>query len=156
MIATLPKLPPRRGEVRNDYGKDPKLEGAVEWWNKLADRYGLARVIKLTGTRARHVRARMEEEEFDLDLIALHVHKSSFLRGSNARGWKLEFDWLFGSAQNYLKILEGKYDDRAGQTHATPGGREIFTNDTIARVAAIARNSTEGNARRDLSGNSGG
>ncbi len=36
------------------------------------------------------------------------MKNSTFLRGSNDRGWTASFDW-----NNFFKILEGRYDNAA-------------------------------------------
>ena len=38
------------------------------------------------------------------------VKRSSYLRGDTNRQIKMSFDWLF-TEDNYVKVLEGKYDD---------------------------------------------
>jgi len=37
---------------------------------------------------------------------------SAFCRGKNDRGWKIDFSWFVENGNNYLKVLEGKYDDK--------------------------------------------
>lgn len=38
------------------------------------------------------------------------------MQGDNQRGWRVDFDFVFCSAINYLKIMEGKYDDKKEET----------------------------------------
>lgn len=84
----------------------------METWNAFASEHGLATVIKLGPKRQRCINARFKEKEFNLQLILAKIAFSSFLKGGNGRGWKADFDFVFGSPNNYLKILEGKYDDK--------------------------------------------
>jgi len=42
------------------------------------------------------------------------IHISDGLRGGYKTGWKVDFDFVFCSKHNYLKILEGKYDGKLG------------------------------------------
>lgn len=41
---------------------------------------------------------------------------SDFLKGSNNRNWKANFDWLLCD-RNFARVLEGNYDNK---TSATP------------------------------------
>ena len=81
-------------------------------WNSFAEMLNLNQVIKLTEKRILWVRQRLKEKEFDLDLIFENIRQSKFLLGDNDRGWKVDFDFIFGNKNNYIKILEGKYDDK--------------------------------------------
>ncbi len=40
------------------------------------------------------------------------VSASTFCTGHNDRGWKADIDWLLNKVQNYIKVLEGKYDNK--------------------------------------------
>lgn len=39
------------------------------------------------------------------------MNRSSFLQGNNRTGWKASFDWLFENSSNWVKVMEGNYDD---------------------------------------------
>lgn len=91
---------------------DPALSVSeiVEGWNDLASRCGLATVAKLTDQRRR--KARAQAKRFPLDdwlSVFRKVEQSPFLRGTNDRGWRCDFDFIL-SEGNFTKILEGKYD----------------------------------------------
>jgi hypothetical protein len=58
---------------------------------------------------------------------------SRFLNGDNDRGWKIDLEF-FLKPDTAAKILEGKYDNRAG---TQPNGRPT-TNQSIANLAAAA------------------
>lgn len=82
----------------------------VEGWNDLAARCGLATVAKLTDERKR--KARAQGKRFSIDdwlSVFRKVEQSPFLRGTNDRGWRCDFDFIL-SEGNFTKILEGKYD----------------------------------------------
>ncbi|PNX47952.1 MAG: hypothetical protein BV456_10345 [Thermoplasmata archaeon M8B2D] len=73
----------------------------------------LSQIKKLSDSRKKHINARFKE--FDLDTIISvieKVGKSNFLNGDNKRKWKADFDWIFNPT-NFVKILEGKYDNKA-------------------------------------------
>ena len=39
------------------------------------------------------------------------VIASNFLRGENNHGWTATFDWLFDNSKNWVKVVEGNYDN---------------------------------------------
>ena len=43
------------------------------------------------------------------------VEASSFCKGENKNKWKVTFDWLIDNDKNYLKVLEGNYDNQSGK-----------------------------------------
>ena len=54
-------------------------------------------------------------KEYGIDGIFAAIEKiknSSFLHGENERGWAITLDW-FILPNNFPKVLEGNYDDRA-------------------------------------------
>ncbi|UCF38978.1 MAG: hypothetical protein JSU96_09130 [Acidobacteriota bacterium] len=54
---------------------------------------------------------------------------SDFLTGGGSRGWKASFDWFVANDENYLKVLEGRYDDSrfGGQTETTRANMEAVS-----------------------------
>ena len=61
------------------------------------------------------LRARIREYGTDAVLRAIEkIRCSSFLRGQNAKGWVISFEW-FVRPNNFPKVLEGNYDDTNGQ-----------------------------------------
>lgn len=47
------------------------------------------------------------------------VSESKFLNGDNDRSWKASFDWVFENDKNWVKVMEGNYDNREPSgTHA--------------------------------------
>jgi len=50
---------------------------------------------------------------------------SKFLRGDNRTGWRASFDWIFENPENWVKVLEGNYDNErpsGGKGEERPGG----------------------------------
>lgn len=91
-------------------------------FNEIVDLYHgicamLPRVRKLTKTRKTHIAARWKEMP---DIEAFRrlfemVIKSDFLTNrlfNNRNDWKADFDWLMQNDQNYIKVFEGKYDNK--------------------------------------------
>lgn len=86
----------------------------VNTWNSFAQDNSLQRVMKLTEKRIKKIQARFKDTEtFDKVFIAMlqKIKQSSFLLGINST-WKVDFDFLIDSEQNYVKVIEGKYDDK--------------------------------------------
>lgn len=72
-------------------------------------------VKKLTEARKAKIKARLKEFGTQdlwmptVEAIFDKVMASSFLRGET--GWKATFDWVFENQKNWIKVLEGNYDD---------------------------------------------
>ena len=97
-------------EVKNIRSKEEEyVIPILEKWNRIAEKYKLSTVIKISKKREIAITARLRESEFNLDSIENEIILSDFLRGKNNTGWKVDFDFVSCSANNYLKILEGKY-----------------------------------------------
>lgn len=68
----------------------------------------------LSDKRKKKLRARWQEEAWRdgwrgvIDKLAA----SDFCNGKNDRGWVASFDWLIENDNNYVKVLEGRYDNR--------------------------------------------
>lgn len=77
----------------------------------------LSRIMKITDSRKRHIKARWKEVSGNIDAFKRlfeMTEESKFLTGNNEKGWKADFDWLIKNNDNYTKVLEGKYsNDRA-------------------------------------------
>jgi len=115
-------------EITSPYGEEvvalspaPRfdLNEASDAWNALADRKGLARIQRMSEPRRRALKARLAEcgglEGWHAALEK--VEASPFLVGQNDRGWRADFDFVVKEA-NFIKIMEGKYDQRADQKSA--------------------------------------
>lgn len=74
-------------------------------WNHVAAQCGWTKVVKLSESRKRQLRARLKDQDFDWKAILEAARSSQGLRGQQ---W-FSFDWLLKNDQNYLKVLEGKY-----------------------------------------------
>lgn len=82
----------------------------------------LPKVKKLSDKRKMKIRVRFQEMNFDYEIMQQVFDKaeaSSFMRGDNKHGWRADFDWIFTNDTNWVKILEGKYDDRKPITITT-------------------------------------
>lgn len=106
----------------NENEIDIKL--VMDHWNSIAKEMNLSQIISITKKRLNNVRVRIKEPEFNLNEIVSQIKKSDFLKGINKTGWKVDFDFITSSKDNYLKILEGKYN---GTNHEHSNNR--FTED---------------------------
>lgn len=85
----------------------------------------LPRVLKLTDKRKMKIRVRFEEMKFSYETLQEVFDKceaSFFMRGDNKRGWKADFDWIFTNSQNWVKVLEGKYDNQPNNMYNAQHG----------------------------------
>jgi hypothetical protein len=81
----------------------------LESWNEFARSNGLSEIRQLTTKRINGIKSRQKENGFNLQEIFNCIQDSPFLLGTNGNDWKADFDWVFCSPNNWLKIVEGKY-----------------------------------------------
>lgn len=92
----------------------PFLE-ITKMWNTTCT--GYQQVLKLGDKRKNKIRIRIDEMGgLDKAIPMLQnlfdkMQASKFLRGESSRGWKADLDWLFANDNNWVKVLEGKYDN---------------------------------------------
>jgi len=79
----------------------------ADLWNLFADENKKPKIKELTDSRRRKFQTRIQEEHFDFLLILKTAKNSEFMMLQSFFG----FDWIIESKENYLKILEGKYDN---------------------------------------------
>ena len=93
-----------------------------DYWNTKTN---LPAVRLLTTKRKNKLITRFKEAIFseNWQLIIDKVSDSSFCTGNNSTGWKAVFDWLIHDEGNYMKVLEGNYDDRQ-TTQTNPPERQ--------------------------------
>ena len=75
---------------------------------------------ELSPKRTVAIRARLSERPWSewVEVVA-RIDASPFCRGQNDRGWVASFDWLI-QTETAIKVLEGKYDDRAALVPVKP------------------------------------
>lgn len=86
----------------------------VDLWNIFATENKLTTVTKINDTRKKIFRTRIRDESFDFITVLSIAKKSEFIL--DGRHW-FTFDWIFKNDSNYLKVIEGKFDDAAKQSH---------------------------------------
>lgn len=102
---------------------DP-VRATVDTWNDFAAQNALSPIKKLDDRRRSAIRARLKDKDFDVGAILAKIAASDFLLGHKGNWKGADFDFVFCSAHNYVKILEGKYDNATshGPTNGQ-GGR---------------------------------
>ncbi|WP_051963006.1 hypothetical protein [Mesoaciditoga lauensis] len=91
--------------------EDIPFKKVVESFNEICKSF--SPVKQLTDKRKKHIRARYAKHPLDEILTVFKkMEASSFLKGDNNRGWQASFDWVFKNEDNFVKVLEGKYDDK--------------------------------------------
>jgi hypothetical protein len=93
--------------------KKPKfIEPYAKLWNLMADAKGLTQVKTLTDPRKQKIKTRVGEDAFDFVSVLEKARKSTFL--SEGKSW-FTFDWVIENQSNYIKVLEGNYDNKNGK-----------------------------------------
>lgn len=84
----------------------------ISLWNSL-DNPPFSAIRSLTDDRRKRLRTRYGDKQFaeNIETIIKKIGGSEFCRGKT--NWVASFDWLIKNGNNYVKVLEGKYDDRA-------------------------------------------
>lgn len=87
------------------------IEELLNYWNS---KNSLPSIIKLSKDRKDKLKARLSSRHFrDHWKVAIDkISKSSFCSGKGNTGWKASIDWFLANETNYVKALEGKYDDK--------------------------------------------
>ena len=85
-------------------------------WIKIAHEYKLSGTqLKITDKRKRAINNLLKEYSLEEVMQSMEkIHTSSFLQGNNKTGWQIAFDWFINKS-NFLKVLEGNYDDKENE-----------------------------------------
>lgn len=82
-------------------------------WNNIES---LNKIKLITEKRKKNLKARIEEHNIESIFEVMNsINKSKFLKGANDKNWKVTFDWVFGSPNNFVKILEGNYKSKTNE-----------------------------------------
>lgn len=94
----------------------PDFSFVLKLWNDSATR-SIPKVRMLSPARKEKVRLRikemggMDEAKEILATCFKKISESDFCNGSKGK-WAATFDWFFENEKNWLKVLEGNYDNR--------------------------------------------
>lgn len=126
--ASSTRPPEQESEQEDESGKPEKSDSVPyakirDLWNETCK--ALNAVHVLSKSRKAKISVRVTEmggAEKAMETIGelfRKVSASKFLNGDNDRSWKASFDWVFENDKNWVKIMEGNYDNReTGVTHA--------------------------------------
>lgn len=91
---------------------DDGTEEATRLFNLTAEKIKIPKVQKLSGTRRKHLKARLRDcgglEGWKVALAKLEAIPA--MRGENKQGWKADFDFLVTESK-FIKLMEGGYDN---------------------------------------------
>lgn len=99
---------------------------AGDLWNAIC--VSLPKVLKLNDKRRQKIKCRFEEfscepDEFfqRLEDLFKRVEASDFLTGrtENRNSWTATFDWIFENGSNWVKVMEGNYDNKPHKSPQT-------------------------------------
>jgi len=86
---------------------------AVQIWNEVCAKAGLAKVQKITASRRSKLQRRLKSDFHDSfpqwRKYCQRIASSSFLTGRSSQ-WKATFDWCL-EPKNMAKVMEGNYED---------------------------------------------
>lgn len=83
------------------------IDPYIAIWKIFADRFNFPSA-NITAGRKKSFGARIKELQFDFLAVLDRAEKSSYLRSCN---W-FTFDWIIRDDTNYVKVLEGTYDNK--------------------------------------------
>ena len=103
--------------VKNEFSR--LCEEIKNNWIKIAHDYKLSGTqLKITEKRKRVINNLLKEYSLEEVIQSMgKIHTSSFLQGNNKTGWQIAFDWFINKS-NFLKVLEGNYDDKANSNNS--------------------------------------
>src|SRR3990167_3445805 len=104
------------GESSEKVAKNREEENRIEKnivdiWNATS----LPKIFTFSQERKRHLKERIKNKHFIENYAAAikKIAESDFCNGRvNGKEWKATVDWLITNDNNYVKVLEGKYDNR--------------------------------------------
>ena len=107
----------RRGKKSADAAPSPTAAAFLQAWHKLhADFPTVPDVtVPLSTTRLASLEERLKEPAFKSTEIIEKIRNSTYLKTPRPegkhKGWRVTFDFITQSKTNYMKVLEGHYDD---------------------------------------------
>lgn len=114
----------KEDKTREEKTRKEKIEypcdGVIKLWNEICT--SLPKVMRLSDARRDKVKARLREwgdtdPKKMLDnarSLFLRIERSDFLTGRSGKWKGASFDWIFDSRNNWIKVMEGNYDNVRG------------------------------------------
>lgn len=128
--------------LKNGKKQEPKIDYSkiVELYHGCCPSYPI--IFKLTDARKAKLQIRFEEMGFDYAILKQMFEKleaSKYCKGDNPRGWKASFDWVIENSKNWVKVIEGNYDNNQP-------GAPAFKKPISQPVAAATKSDSDYNA----------
>ena len=103
--------------VKNEFSQS--CDKIKNKWIKIAYEFDLSgKQLKINDKRKRAINNLLKEYSLEEVIQSMEkIHTSSFLQGNNKTGWQIAFDWFINKS-NFLKVLEGNYDDKANSNNS--------------------------------------
>lgn len=129
-----------RGEKKREDKREYPCDGVVKLWNEIC--VSLPKVMRLSDARREKVKARLKEwgdgdQDKMLDnarTLFLRIERSDFLTGRSGKWKGASFDWIFDSRNNWIKVMEGNYDNvRGGGSDAPSSTNNLGIGEYIDR-----------------------
>jgi hypothetical protein len=117
----------------------------IELWNELTL---LGKVTRITEKRKTAIKRILKDYSIEeVKSVFLRIAQSSFLNGGGDKGWLADFDWAV-NVNNFVKITEGKYDNKAGHQNNSYGRKltpaeQNYIRNTESLIRRIAADSEE-------------
>lgn len=113
--SSVPRITYPEREGANAPASSETPEALQALWNELTTS-PIPRCQELTPARRKNAVNRLNERRVDVWRgIFANIEDSAFCRGENDHGWVASFDWVIGSVDVAVKVLEGNYCNRPGR-----------------------------------------
>jgi biotin operon repressor len=132
--------------------RNSEEDAAVKAWNDLADELSLPRVQRITETRRRRLAQRLREcGGLDGWSVALAKIRGSPLCRGEIGKWRADFDFVLQES-SFVKLMEGKYDDRSPGRYAAAKDAPVTTDNRAKNRERLRAMYEEANRREDEGG----
>ena len=101
-----------RSNKENDSGVSVKEKQVVDLYHSTC--VSFPGITRLTASRKEKILRRLAEmgDMATMEKVFKKMESSEFLKGGNKNGWMASFDWVFDNSNNWLKVIEGNYDNQ--------------------------------------------
>lgn len=114
----------KEGLKKEEEGKEEVKKKAItppralfDLWNEIIES---PKASTFSMSRETKCRVRLNERSLEEWRLVLHkIRDSRFCQGQNKNNWRADFDWIISNDSNYVKVLEGRYDNNNGVTKDT-------------------------------------
>ena len=112
-------------EVKKEKSTSQKDNDVLELYRTVCRSF--PQIMHITGRRKDKILRRLSEMGGMkiLEQVFCKMEASDFLKGNNRTGWKATFDWVFKNSDNWMKILEGNYDNQITQKNIIQPANDV-------------------------------